>query len=47
MVDPRYQLVEVWQHQDRRFVLLDAYGSGEVFKSTILGEINVANIFKR
>jgi Uma2 family endonuclease len=47
MVDPRDQLVEVWQHQDGRFVLLDAYGSGEVFKSAMLGEINVANIFKR
>jgi hypothetical protein len=45
MVEPRDQLVEVWQHQEGRFVLLDVYGVGETFVSSLLGTVEVALIF--
>ena len=45
LVDPRDQLVEVWQHQDGRFVLLDVYGVGETFTSVLLGAIGVLTLF--
>ncbi len=45
LVDPRDQLVEVWQHQDERFVLLDVYGVGEIFISALLGAVEVATLF--
>ena len=47
LVDPRDQLVEVWQHQDERFVLLDVYGVGETFMSSLLGEVKVDILFDR
>ncbi len=45
MVEPRDQLVEVWQHQEGRFVLLDVYGIGETFTSSLLGAVEVELIF--
>jgi Uma2 family endonuclease len=45
LVDPRDQLVEVWQHQDGRFVLLDAYGTQETFTSVLIGIVEVATLF--
>lgn len=45
LIEPRDQLVEVWQHQERRFVLLDVYGVGETFMSSLIGEVEVAVIF--
>jgi Uma2 family endonuclease len=47
LIEPRDQLVEVWQHDDERFVLLDVYGVGETFTSSLIGEINVAKLFAR
>jgi len=45
LIDPRDQLVEVWQHQEGRFLLLDVYGVGETFTSSLIGEIEVAVLF--
>jgi Uma2 family endonuclease len=45
LVDPRDQLVEVWQHDDTRFVLLDVYGIGETFTSALIGAVEVAILF--
>ncbi len=45
LVDPRNQLVEVWQHQDEHFVLLDVYGSSETFTSALIGAVDVAALF--
>lgn len=45
LIDPRDQLVEVWQHQEERFILLDVYGAGETFLSSLIGEVEVAMIF--
>ncbi len=45
LVEPRDQLIEVWQHQEGRFTLLDAYGVGETFVSLLIGEVEVATLF--
>jgi len=45
LVDPRDQLVEVWQHQNGHFVLLDAYGVSETFTSALIGAVEVAALF--
>ncbi len=45
LVEPRDQLVEVFQLQESRFELLDAYGVGETFLSLLIGEVEVAALF--
>jgi len=45
LVDPRDQLVEVWQHQNGKFARLDVYGMGETFESALIGSIEVNAIF--
>jgi Uma2 family endonuclease len=45
LADPRDQLVEVWQYQDGHFVLLDAYGLGEMFTSALIGAVDTKAIF--
>ena len=45
LVEPRDQLIEVFQLQVGRFELLDAYGVGETFQSSLIGEVEVAAIF--
>jgi len=45
MVDPRDQLVEVCQHQDGHFILLDVYGVSETFPSALIGVVEVATLF--
>jgi Uma2 family endonuclease len=45
MVDLSEQLIEVWQLQSGKFMLLDVYGVGEKFVSPLLGEVEVKAIF--
>lgn len=45
IINPREQLVEVWQSDAGKFVLLDVYSSGESFVSSLLGTIDVTAIF--
>jgi Uma2 family endonuclease len=45
IVDPRDQLIEVWQHKDGRYVLLDAYGKDETFTSELIGAVETNAIF--
>jgi Uma2 family endonuclease len=45
LVEPRDQLIEVFQHREGRFDLLDAYGVGETFVSLLIGEVEVMPIF--
>lgn len=45
LVEPRDQLIEVFQLQEGRFELLDAYGVGETFLSLLIGEVEVATLF--
>ncbi len=45
IIDPRDQLVEVWQHHDGRFVLLDVYEVGETFTSALIGSVETAILF--
>jgi Uma2 family endonuclease len=45
IVDPMEKLVEVWQHSDGRFVLLNVYGLAEVFNSPLLGEVHTSRIW--
>lgn len=45
IVDPRDQLIEVWQHREGRFVLLDVYGASETFTSALIGEVRCSDIF--
>ena len=45
LVDPRDQLVEIWQQQDGRFMLLDVYGVAETFASVLMGSVEVAPLF--
>ena len=45
LVDPRDQLIEVWQLQDGRFVRLDVFGVNETFLSALIGEVNTNAIF--
>lgn len=47
LIDPRDELIEVWQHQDGRFVRLELYGAGEIFTSSLIGEVEVAELFTR
>ena len=42
LVDPRDQLIEVWQHHDGRFVLLDIYGTQETFTSALIRDIELS-----
>lgn len=46
LIDPRDQLLEVWQHQDGRFVLLDVYTPDETFTSPLIGAVAVKAIFE-
>jgi Uma2 family endonuclease len=45
MVEPREQLVSVWQLRDNVFVLLDVYGADETFTSALIGDVSCAEIF--
>lgn len=45
IVDSRDRLIEVWQHKDGLFVLLDAYGQNETFTSALIGDIDTNAIF--
>jgi Uma2 family endonuclease len=45
MIDLKEKLVEVWQLQDGKFVLLDVYGVDETFISPLLGKVEVKAIF--
>jgi Uma2 family endonuclease len=45
LIDPRDQLVEVWQHIEGRFVLLDIYAATETFTSSLLGAVPYSAIF--
>lgn len=45
MIDPCDQLIEVWQHQEGRFVLLDVYEVGEIFTSALIGAVEVTALF--
>ncbi len=45
IVEPREQLVSVWQLRDGAFVLLDVYGADETFISPLIGEVPCAAIF--
>jgi Uma2 family endonuclease len=46
IVEPRDQLVEVWQQHVNHFVLLDAYASSESFTSSLIGEVKVGALFE-
>ena len=46
LIDPRDQLIEIFQLQEGRFELLDAYGVGETFLSSLIGEVEVGTIFE-
>lgn len=45
IAEPRDQLVTVWQHRDGGFILLDVYGTGETFTSSLIGNVDCATIF--
>lgn len=45
IVDPRDQLVEIWQGSENRFSLLDVYSPGETFESALVGQVEVAAFF--
>ena len=45
MVDPRDQLVEVWQQDEGTFTLLDVYGVDESFDSGLIGTVACRDIF--
>ncbi len=45
LVDPRDQLVEVWQLKEGRFVRLDVYGINESFDSVVIGTVDTNAIF--
>lgn len=45
IIEPREQLVSVWQLRDGAFVLLDVYGADETFTSALIGEAACAAIF--
>lgn len=45
LVDPREQLIEVWQHQDGRFVRLDVFSPDETFTSAIIGSVATSDVF--
>lgn len=45
LVDPRDQLVEVWQRKENQFLLLDAYDPSETFTSALIGAVEVAALF--
>ena len=45
IIDPRDQLVEVWQLVDNRYALLGAFDPGESFESPLAGTIDVGALF--
>jgi Uma2 family endonuclease len=45
IVEPRDRLITVWQHREGQFVLLNVYSADETFTSTLIGEVNCADIF--
>lgn len=45
MIDPLQKLIEVWHRVADRFERLDLYGTGEVFTSPLMGEVDVSTIF--
>lgn len=44
LVDPRDRLIEVWQHTNGVFVLLDVFGDGETFTSSLIGSLDTNSI---
>jgi Uma2 family endonuclease len=46
MIDAGEKLLEIWQLQDGRFVLIDVFGPGDPCKSPLLGEVDVKAIFQ-
>jgi Uma2 family endonuclease len=46
IIDPRDQLVEVWQLREGRFSLLGAFAIGETFDSPLVGTVEVARLFE-
>ncbi|MBI1281642.1 MAG: Uma2 family endonuclease [Anaerolineaceae bacterium] len=47
LIDPRDELIEVWQHQGEGFVRLELFGVGETFMSALIGHVEVAALFAR
>jgi Uma2 family endonuclease len=45
IVDPLEKLVEVWVQTDKRFSLIDVYGQGESFVSSLLGNVEMNTIW--
>jgi Uma2 family endonuclease len=47
IIDPRDQLVEVWQWKEGRFSLLGVFGPEETFESSLVGGVEVAALFAK
>ena len=45
IIDPRDQLVEVWQLKDGRYSLLGVFSPEETFVSPLVGEVEVSTLF--
>lgn len=45
IIDPRDQLVEVWQWKEGRFALLGAFTPKETFESSVIGTVQVTALF--
>ncbi|HLY26592.1 MAG TPA: Uma2 family endonuclease [Aggregatilineales bacterium] len=45
MIDPEEKLLEIWQLQDGRLMLVDVFGSGDPCKSLLLGDVDMKAIF--
>lgn len=45
LVDPPKRSLEVWQLKDGKFVLLEVYGPGETFESSVVGAVHTTDIF--
>jgi Uma2 family endonuclease len=47
LIDPAQTLLEAWQLQDNRFMLLDIVGPGDTFTSALVGAVDLSKIFSR
>jgi Uma2 family endonuclease len=45
MIDADEKLLEIWQPQEGRFVLVDVFGPGDPCVSPLLGEVDVRAVF--
>jgi Uma2 family endonuclease len=45
IIDPRDQLIEVWQWKDGHFSLLGVFSPDETFESSLVGSVEVAALF--